>query len=69
MLVEESECAVPVFKKLYVDLVQLLAWDVKDARLISVVHRDGFAKRNKKVKELRLMVQLLADDSANVTRL
>lgn len=67
-LIDDTGSAVPVSKTEYVDLVQRLAGEVKDARQKSEADERKLAERDTKNEELNLKVQLLADDSEKIAR-
>lgn len=56
-VLEEIDCTVSVFKKGYVDLVQVLAGEVKDARQSSEVYRCKVAKRDGKIEKIDVKKQ------------
>lgn len=59
----------PVSQKGFVDLVQQLAGEVKDARQKLEAEIRKLAELEEKSKELRLKARQMADDSQKVVRL
>lgn len=66
---KEVDCAVPVSKRGYVDLVQQLPLEVKKARRKFEFARRELVERHGKIKELNLKVQMLAHDSETLARI
>lgn len=69
MLVKKVGCGVQVSKKGYIDRVQRLAKQVRNALQNSKADRCEMAKHNQKIWELSLKVHLSADDFENVAHL
>lgn len=67
-LAEELGCAVPIFKKGYVDLVQLSAGELKNAHRKSEAAWRELTERVGKIEDLRLNVQLKADELGKLAR-
>lgn len=68
-LLKEVSWAEQVSKNDYVDIVQQLAREVKEARWKSEIDQDELAERNGKIEEVNLQVQRMADDSEKVARI